>query len=212
MAMKRYVRAFSLTGAALLVLAVNSTAAGISYNTLATTRFGGASLTLDSSSGDHAATLTFLTLADTMITVPSKINYGFFTVTCDSCTPVSVSVFDPFTFDTVITDAGSGATGTFVGTSAGGQILSNSSTLSIGWEPGQIGPSTLHATLGDFGFTPYTYEVTTDIVAPNSGLTPGVTTVHGFVDSAVPEPATMALIGLGLLGLGFIHRRRTAQR
>lgn len=210
--MKRYVRAFSLGGAAFLALAANSTAASITYSTLVGAGFGGASLTLDNSSGDHAATLTFLTLADTMITLPSNMNNGFFTVTCDSCSPVSGSVFDPFTFDRVITEVGSGATGTFEGTSAGGQIFSNSSTLSIGWAPSQIGPSTLNATLGDFAFTRHTYELTTNIAAPNSGFTPGVTTVQGFVGSEVPEPAIMGLIGLGLLGLRFMHRRRTVQR
>jgi hypothetical protein len=212
MTLKRFVRAFSLTGVALLVLAANSSAASITYNTEATTGFGGTSLTLNSSSG-AAGSLVFDTVPNTDITTPSQINYGYFTLTCTDC-ETDGSVFDPFTFNMVITDVGTGATGTFVGTSSGGTILANSSNMTINWAPTQIGPGTLNATVGsDFGFTRYTNEMVTNIVAPNSGIPPGLTTVQGFVDTeaAIPEPATLSLIGIGLLGLGFIHRRRTAR-
>lgn len=211
MKLKRFVRAFSLTGVALLVLAANSTATTITYNTDATTGFGGTTLTLVNSSG-APGTLVFESVPNTDITVPSLINYGFFNLSCTGC-DTAPSVFGAFTFDMVITDVGSGATGTFVGTSAGGSILANSSNMTINWAPVQIGPGTLNATLGDFGLTRYTNEMVTNIVAPNSGFTgfKGVTTVQGFVDSEIPEPATMSLIGLGLLGLGFLHRRRIAR-
>lgn len=201
-----------ITGFAVLMMAANASAVSITYNTEDSTGFGGASLTLNSSSG-HAATLEFLTVGDTLITVPSNIAYGFFVITCPDCTPTSASTFDAFTFDLIITDVGSGATGTFVGTSSGGSIFSNSSNISIDWLPLQIGPGTFNATSGDFGLTIYTNEPLTNIVAPNSG-TPGnegVTTVQGFV-TVVPEPATLSLIGFALLGLGFWHRRRSTRQ
>ena len=212
MTLKRFVRAFALTGVALLVLAANSSATSITYNTDASTGFGGSSLILNSTTG--GATLEFLTVGDTPITVPSQINYGYFVLTCDNCTTTSGAAFPSFTFDMVVTDVDTGAYGTFVGTSAGGTILSNSSNLTIAWAPVQLGPGTLNAALGtDFGQTFYTNEAITNIVAPNSGFPgfEGVTTVQGFVDSEIPEPATLSLIGFGLLGLGFLHRRRTAR-
>jgi len=49
----------------------------------------------------------------------------------------------------------------------------------------------------------------TQIVAPNSGTNPGQTTVEGSVFSAIPESAAMALVGFGLIGLGFVARRKS---
>jgi hypothetical protein len=49
--------------------------------------------------------------------------------------------------------------------------------------------------------------------APNSGTNAGGTTVQGFVDSAaIPEPATLGLVGGALLGLGILKRKKLAVR
>ncbi len=200
---------------AAVLLAGSANAANIVYNTNAAgTGFSsGASLTLGSSSG-VGATLVFSPNADTSTGVPSNVNFGEFTLACITCTTQQGGLgafFDPFTIDLVITDVtDGGAKGRFVGTSTGGNVYSDVSQLTVNWAPLVIGPGTLNATFGNFGQTVFSTTVFTGIVAPNSGNAQpnGVSTVQGLVSStAVPEPTTIGLVGLSLLGLGMIRRK-----
>jgi len=119
------------------------------------------------------------------------------------------SVFNPFTFDLLVTDVTDGATGKFVGTSTGGSIFSDVSAIAVNWAPLQLGPGAKNALTGDFGSTIFTTTIFTAIVAPNSGAVPGQSTVQGNVAfTPVPEPATLAMIGGALLSLGFLRTRR----
>jgi hypothetical protein len=80
------------------------------------------------------------------------------------------------------------------------------SPISITWAPLQLGPGTINATSGNFGTTFFDITSPTGIVAISSG---GVTTVQGAISStAIPEPSTFAILGAGLVGLGFIARKR----
>lgn len=208
-------RRSTATAALLLLLTAARVSAGpITYSTnVAGTGFGGAGLTLNSSSG-AAATLTFIPNADVVSGVPSNVNLGNFTLACPSCSTQAggvASFFGAFTFDLLITDVTDGATGRFVGTSTGGTVSSDVSLITITWAPLQLGPGTNNALVGNFGVTIFSTTVFTGIVAPNSGTTFGQSTVEGFIDSVlssvdVPEPNTFALAGVALLALGLIRK------
>lgn len=212
------IRTASITGAAFLMLAATAAAATITFNTNAAgTGFGGTNLALDNTSGE-AATLTFIPALDTVTGVPSNVNFGNFTLVCSTCSTQALGVgstFAAFTFDLVVTDiTDGGATGKFVGTSTGGTVYSNVSPIKINWAPLLLGPGMSNALSGDFGPTVFGTSIFTAIVAPNSGAVPGQSTIQGDVDSAssaVPEPATLGLVGGALLAIGLWRRKRFAR-
>ena len=212
----RFVQVASIAAAALFMMAASASASAITFNTNAAgTMFAGDGLTLASSLG-AAATLTFAPDGNTTFGVPSNVNYGNFVLVCSTCSTQAIgggAFFDPFTFDLVITDVSDGATGLFVGSSSGGSVWSDVSQISINWVPLQLGPGGNHASTGDFGSAIFTINATTAIVAPNSGGVPGESTVQGnLASSATPEPATLALVGGSLLGLGMLRRKRSTGR
>jgi hypothetical protein len=202
---------------AVVALAASANAANITFNTNAPgTGFNsGATLSLGSSSG-ASATLQFTPDGDTTTGTPSNVNLGEFTLACITCTTQQGgvgSVFNAFTIDLVITDVtDGGAQGKFVGTSTGGTVFSDVSQLTVNWAPLVLGPNGTNAISGNFGATIFTTTAFTAIVAPNSGtsLPDGVSTVQGQV-STIPEPTTVGLVGLSLLGLGLL-RRKSANR
>jgi hypothetical protein len=212
-------RTASVVAITVLTMAVDATAGTITYSTNVTgTEFVSpiSGLTLNNSSG-LSASLTFQPDINIATGVPSNINFGIFTLLCTPCLTdhADSAIFTAFTFDLVITDENDGATGEFVGSSTGGAVAFNSSTLIIDWLPAQIGPGASHALIGNFGTTAFEVNSTSRIVAPNSGANIGQTTVQGGVDTvsggitSVPEPGTISLIGAGLMGLGILLRRKT---
>ena len=90
----------------------------------------------------------------------------------------------------------------FVDGSAGGGVRTG---------PGQIvaeGPVLYTGTLSDPVFAAGTYDLTDDAAFPDPAS--GVLTITDLGPSpSVPEPAIMALFGIGLLGLGLAQRSGT---
>ena len=204
---------------AVLLFTAAAHAATITYSTNAPgTGFGGTSLVLNNSSGE-ASTLTFAPNVNSISGVPSNVNFGVFTLVCTTCTTQAIGSganYGSFAFNLVLTDVTDGnATGQFVGTSTGGAVFSDVSQITINWAPLVLGPGTVNALTGNFGNSIFGTTVFTGIVAPNSGQGQpnGVTTVEGYVNSsAVPEPATVGVVGIALLGLGLIRRRATSSK
>jgi len=194
----------SIVSLAAFIMATSAGAATINYSTtglgaLTSTGFGGGTSTLVFTGNPGASSGT-----------PSIVNYGDFELACTAC---STSVLGTAgatyaagqTFQLNISDTTDAATGHFTGTLSGGTVFSDSSPLMITWSPFVVDSGNFHSTI-------FTVFSPTPLAAPNSGSPAGDTTVEGHVDAgtvgAVPEPATLSLVGGALLGLGFRRRKK----
>jgi hypothetical protein len=215
---KPILHSLSVTAFALTMLTATASAVTITYETDGPgTGFNGSSnLSLLNTSG-ASATLAFIPNALSISGIPSNINYGDFTLSCTGCSTQAIgtgATFAPFTFTVQVNDQTDGATGNFVGTSTGGEVFSDTSSILLFWSPLQLGPGTAGAASGSFASTSFRIVSFTSIVAPNSGTPAGQSTVNGIVNASsdVPEPATLGMVGAVLTGLGLWRRRKTAIR
>lgn len=210
------IRSVALSGATIFMMAAGARAATITFNTAQTgsggSGFNGSgNLILNSSSG-ASATLAFVPDMNSVNAVPGNVNFGNFTLSCASCSIQSGGVgafFSAFTFEVVINDVTDGASGIFTGSAAPGSVYLDASTITLNWQPLQLGPGTSNATSGNFGTTFFQTVAQTKIVNPSSGAQIGSTTVQGNISSsAVPEPATLSLVGGALFGFGLLRRKK----
>lgn len=220
MKIRRLFQAAPFTVAAILMmmLAATASASTIVYDTTdeATLQgFNGTNvLVLNNSGGVDPATITYVPIADTTVGEPTNINLGQFVVSCPSCGTAASgngATFSAFTFELFVildTPTDHTAVGEFIGKLTGGVVYSDQSTVTINWQaPLQVGPATENTYSGNFGDYYFQIINPTPVVAPNSGTTPGKTTVQGYVGDT-PEPATMAMVGGMFLGFATLARKR----
>jgi len=145
---------------------------------------------------------------------PVSANFGSISLSCSGCTTANNAAWDltgasgVVTFNQTAPFAGSNTlSGTFSSSSLGWAGLSGGSGAQTGNARFLFAPASMQIAGGANETVTYTVD------QPLSGvlLQLGSNSVQGLLDyrqdTGVPEPSTFALIGLGLLGAGYLRRR-----